>query len=65
MQENKPTADWLSIEEVAATLSISRDLVRAMIRSGDLDARKFGRIIRVRATSLEEAGKPLSQAGAR
>lgn len=57
--------DWLTVQEVAETLSCSRDLVRQMIRRGELDARKFGRIIRVRAASIEEAGKPLAVAGVR
>lgn len=66
MSENTPiNRDWLTVQEVAETLGCSRDLVRQMIRRGELDARKFGRIIRVRAASIEEAGKPLAVGGVR
>ena len=57
--------DWLTIKEAADSLGVSRDLIRSMIRRGELDARKFGRIIRIRAVSLKEAGKPLAVGGAR
>lgn len=57
--------EWWTIQETARKLNCSSDLVRKLIRRGELDARKFGRIIRVRAASIEEAGKPLAVAGAR
>ena len=62
---NPIAREWLTIPEVADSLGCSRDLVRQLIRTGELDARKFGRIIRVRAASIEEAGKPLAVGGAR
>lgn len=63
---NSTTApEWWTIQETARKLSCSSDLVRKMIRRGELDARKFGRIIRVRAASIEEAGKPLAVGGVR
>lgn len=65
MSENTVSRDWLTVQEVADSLGCSRDLVRQMIRSGELDARKFRRIIRVRAASIEEAGKPLVVGGVR
>lgn len=65
--ESNSTAspDWWTIQETARKLNCSSDLVRKLIRSGELDARKFGRIIRVRVASIEEAGKPLAVAGVR
>lgn len=52
-------AEWISQQEAAAKLSCSVDHVRRLVRRGELDARRFGRIIRIRATSLEHAGMPL------
>lgn len=52
--------EWCSVNEAAHTLSCSTDLVRSMIRTGELEARKFGRIIRIRTAAIEAAGKPLT-----
>lgn len=65
MSQPASSSEWFSVGETARKLNISSDLVRKMIRSGEIEARKFGRIIRVRASSLESAGKPLSIAGTR
>ena len=56
---------YVSMDEAAAYLSVSRDTIRRMIRRGDLTARKIGKSIRVSVTSLENAGRPIPAVDAR
>ncbi len=48
-------AEWLRVDEVATRLRISETLVRRLIKSGALESRRFGRIIRVPASALKTA----------
>jgi len=46
---------WLRVEEVARELRISETLVRQLIRSGQIEHKRFGRLIRVPASALKAA----------
>lgn len=50
------------VEEAAAVLSISRGLVYALIRSGQLEAIRLGRLVRIPRSALEKFAA--GQAGA-
>jgi len=56
---------YVTVEEAAQALAVSRDTIRRMIRRGELDARKIGKSVRVTAESLATVGQPLAVAGAR
>ncbi|WP_181158526.1 helix-turn-helix domain-containing protein [Leucobacter massiliensis] len=56
---------YVTMDEAAQALAVSRDTIRRMIRRGDLDARKIGKSVRVTAESLATVGTPLAVAGAR
>ncbi len=58
--ESRLRPKYVSLNEAAAFLAVSRDTARRMIRRGDLAAVRIGRSIRVEINSLESAGKPLS-----
>lgn len=50
-----PASDppWLSTAETAAELGLSPRTVYALINRGELDAHKFGRVIRVPRAAVE------------
>lgn len=43
-----------TVEEVAKMLKISDQTVRALIRSGELPAKRVGRVWRIKKTDFEE-----------
>ncbi|CAM3583036.1 helix-turn-helix domain-containing protein [Occultella aeris] len=51
---------YLTIRQTAEALSCSTDTIRRMIARGDLKGRRFGRLIRIEASDLARAGKPVS-----
>ncbi len=53
MPAEKKSSAYLSLEEVAAELSIDYQLVYRLVRSGSLPAIKLGRIYRVQREVLE------------
>jgi excisionase family DNA binding protein len=49
-----PTAEWLlTVNDVAARLSISRDTVYRLVRSGALESVRVGERLRFRVSDLE------------
>lgn len=56
---------YCTMDEAAQVLDLSRDTIRRMIRQGDLEARKFGRSVRITIESLDRAGEPVQTVGAR
>ncbi|MGW9184830.1 helix-turn-helix domain-containing protein [Agromyces sp. NPDC055661] len=51
--------EWLTIPEAAAIRAVSRQTIRRMIARGELEAERIGpRLIRVKRSSLDEAGTP-------
>lgn len=65
MTDEKINSPYCTIDEAARYWACSRDTIRRLIRSGDLEARKLGKSVRVSVASLEAMGKPMSVAGAR
>lgn len=61
--ERTPDRRWTTIDAAADHLNLSRDTIRRMIRSGELEARKFGRSVRITVASLETAGRPVQAVG--
>lgn len=60
MQQNTALPDrYVTLNEAATDLKLSRDSVRRLIRSGDLNPTKIGRSIRVEIASLQALGKPM------
>lgn len=59
MKKSALAPRYVTLEEAAEYLRLSRDTVRRMIRRQELSARKVGRSIRVEVSSLEAVGKPL------
>lgn len=53
---------YCTMDDAATVLDVSRDTIRRMIRQGDLEARKFGRSVRISLDSLERAGEPVQTA---
>lgn len=53
------TPQYLTMDEAAQALAVSRDTIRRLIRSGDLEARKIGKSVRIPAAALADAGRPL------
>ncbi len=56
---------YVTLNEAATYLAVSRDTARRMIRRGELVAVKIGRGIRIEIDSLEAVGKPLNLPRAR
>lgn len=55
-----PAAEWLSVQQAAATYGISADTIRRRIASGGLPASRCGgRLIRVRITDLDQLFRPI------
>lgn len=55
----KETQDgYLSVYEVADTLGVHHSTIRRMIRAGQLEAVKVGRVIRIPRSALETALEP-------
>lgn len=46
---------WLRVDEVAKECRISETLARRLIKSGAIEHRRFGRLIRVPASALDSA----------
>lgn len=46
-KQEKMLPAWFSIAELAAYWKVSQSFVRGSIRTGELSARKFGRVIRI------------------
>jgi excisionase family DNA binding protein len=46
--------EFLSIEDVATLLKLKEETIRQYIRNGDLQAYKFGHVLRVKRTELDE-----------
>lgn len=63
MKKSALAPRYVTLEEAAEYLRLSRDTVRRMIRRQELSARKVGRSIRVEVASLEAVGKPLGFPG--
>lgn len=54
---------WVPIQEAADEFAVSTKTIRRWISAGDLEARRFGpRLIRVRMSSLQSAGRPVGGA---
>lgn len=58
-----PNSKWLTIQETADHLKVSKDTVRRWISRGEISARKIGRLIRIEAASLEQLGDPVAWRG--
>lgn len=56
---------YISMDEAAEILDLSRDTIRRMIRRGELEARKFGKSVRITVASLEAAGEPMQAVSVR
>jgi excisionase family DNA binding protein len=50
---DKPSARYLTVTEVAAALRVSNMTVHRLISAGDLSAVKVGRSVRLRADDVE------------
>jgi len=64
-QTRSTLPSFVTVDEAAQALAVSRDTIRRMIRRGELDARKIGKSVRVTSESVVNVGKPLAVAGAR
>lgn len=51
------TNHYMSIDEVAQHYGVSRDTVRRLIRRGELDAIRIGRLLRISFSSVENLGR--------
>jgi len=47
------TAEWMSTEEAAASIGITARTLYRFIDEGDLQAYRFGRVIRLKASDVE------------
>lgn len=59
MSDTTTLTTYLTIPEVAAALSCSRDTVRRLIARGEIRAVRFGRLIRVAASEVSRGGRPV------
>lgn len=51
--------EWITIPEAAEIRAVSRQTIRRMIARGELEAERVGpRLIRVKRSSLDNAGTP-------
>lgn len=50
--------DYLTVQGAAALLDVHADTIRRMIRAGQLEAVKVGRVIRIPRSALETALEP-------
>ena len=57
-QSTTKQAEYLSIEECAALLGVHHSTIRRLIRAGQLEAVKVGRVIRIPRSALETALEP-------
>ena len=56
---------FVTMDEAAGALAVSRDTIRRMIRAGELDAVKIRKSVRITVASLEAAGVPMTVVGTR
>lgn len=54
MSDARTAAGWLSTTETATELGITPRTVYALINRGELDGHKFGRVIRVRRSAVDD-----------
>lgn len=52
---------YLTIAQTAEALSCSQDSVRRLISRGELRAYRFGRLIRIEAADIGQAGRPVAR----
>lgn len=52
---------YLTIAQTAEALSCSPDSVRRLISRGELPAYRFGRLIRIEAADIAQAGRPVAR----
>ena len=50
--------EYLTVQGAAALLDVHADTIRRMIRAGQLEAVKVGRVIRIPRSALETALEP-------
>jgi excisionase family DNA binding protein len=57
-----PTEIWtyLTVAQTADALNCSTDSVRRLIATGELRAYRFGRLIRIAAVDIGQAGRPVA-----
>ncbi|MCC6498336.1 MAG: helix-turn-helix domain-containing protein [Propionibacteriaceae bacterium] len=57
---NRPSTDWVSLQQAALMYGVSVDTLRRRIAHGYLPASRFGgRLIRVRIEDLEHLFRPI------
>lgn len=61
MSESPHASTYLTIAQVAESLSCSPDSIRRLIARGELRAYRFGRLIRVAASDVGRAGRPITR----
>ncbi len=59
----EPQAQWLSVQEAAALLNVSRDTIRRRLADGSIPAMRLGRLIRINPADLARAGEPARPVG--
>ncbi|MDA7978987.1 MAG: helix-turn-helix domain-containing protein [Pirellulales bacterium] len=52
--DSKPDAEFLTVEQAAERLQVSKDSVYDLVKNGLLDAIKVGRTIRIKPSALEQ-----------
>lgn len=51
---------WVTMDDAAAEISVSRKTIRRMITRGEIEAKRFGpRLVRVNISSLIRSGRDL------
>lgn len=54
-----PQAQWLSVQDAADVLNVSRDTIRRRLADGTIPAIRIGRLIRINPADLARAGHPV------
>lgn len=50
---NTTTPSWLTTDEAGMVLRVGKSAVYAMIRRGELPARRFGKVLRIPASAVQ------------